>query len=213
MSQKIVFDDVLPEKIRLIAGVDTTYTRDQSIGAVAVVHYDTLELAEKQTASCRTLFPYIPTLLSFREIKPTVLCIRKLRCQPDVFFVDGQGLSHPYRCGFASHLGLVLKKPTVGIAKSKLIGETSSRNEKGGVNLVRYKHKVIGATLSSKNNCKPLYISVGNMISLGTAITLVQHCIKSRRIPEPILIAHKIATEERKTGEAKFQQYARTIRS
>jgi deoxyribonuclease V len=112
MSRKIIFQDKLPKRIQLVAGVDTSYAGEVSIGAVAVLDYDSLKLVETQTSFCRTQFPYVSTLLSFREINPAVLCIRRLQTQPDVLLVDGHGFAHPYHCGLASHLGLVLGKPS-----------------------------------------------------------------------------------------------------
>ena len=106
LVRKIVFKDKMPKKIRLIAGVDVAYYKDKSIGAVAVLDYDSLELIESQTAISKTLFPYIPTLLSFREVPPAVNSVRKLRSSPDVLLVDGQGYAHPYHCGFAAICGL-----------------------------------------------------------------------------------------------------------
>ena len=123
LSRKIITEDRLPHKIKRVAGVDVAYVDELAIGAVAVLDYETLELLEQQTATCQAKFPYIPTLLAFREIPPAVACIKKLRQQPDVLLVDGQGAAHPYGCGFASHLGLAIGKPTVGIAKSRLVGE------------------------------------------------------------------------------------------
>ena len=93
-----------------------------AIGAVAVLDYESLKLLETQVATCQVKMPYIPTLLSFREIPPAMAAIKKLKIQPDVFLVDAQGIAHPYRCGFASHLGLAIGKPTIGAAKSRLIG-------------------------------------------------------------------------------------------
>src|SRR4030067_742545 len=121
MSKLLILNDQLPQKIRHIAGVDVAYTNNISIAATAVLNSDTLELEESQTASCKTLFPYIPTLLSFREIMPTVMCIRKLKLQPDVILANGHGYAHHYNCGLASHLGLILRKPTIGLAKNKII--------------------------------------------------------------------------------------------
>src|SRR3989304_8454973 len=126
LAQKIVTEDRLPQKIKRVAGVDVAYTDELAIGAVAVLDYETLELLERQTATSEVKFPYIPTLLSFREIPPTVACIRKLKLAPDVFLADGQGIAHPYGCGFASHLGLAIGKPTMGVAKSRLIGEPTT---------------------------------------------------------------------------------------
>ncbi len=190
MSKKIVSEDRLPEKIRLIAGVDVAYAGETAIGAIAVLGYESLELLEQQTATCPVRFPYVPTLLSFREIPAAVACIKKLKRQPDVFLVDGQGIAHPYRCGFASHLGLAIGKPTVGVAKSRLVGEP--------VNAYLVENgQIIGAVVTTKEGSKPVYVSVGHLVSLESAVKIVKHCVRNSRIPEPLLQAHRIATAER----------------
>jgi deoxyribonuclease V len=149
---------------------------------------------ESQTAVCTVKMPYIPTLLSFREIPPSVACIRKLRSQPDVFLADGQGMAHPYRCGFASHLGLAVGKPTVGVAKSRLIGAPV---EMAGQVFLVDKGERVGAVVTTREGVKPVFVSVGHMVSLGTAVGIVKHCARGRRIPEPLRFAHGIATAER----------------
>ncbi len=193
LSEKIIREDKLPPKIRTVGGVDVSYVGSVGIGAVTVLDYDTLELLETQVATCQVKMPYIPTLLSFREIPPAMAAIQKLRLQPDVFLVDAQGWAHPYRCGFASHLGLVLKKPTVGAAKSRLIGEQVERDDR---TVLMDKGEVIGEVVTTKAGVKPVYVSIGHMVSLETAVKIVVHCSKGR-IPEPLLQAHKLATKER----------------
>jgi deoxyribonuclease V len=195
LSQKIIAEDRLPRKISRIAGVDVAYAAGLAIGAVAVLNYDSLELSEFQTATCEVKLPYIPTLLSFREIPPSLACIRKLKSKPDVFLADGQGIAHPYRCGFASHLGLAVGKPTVGVAKSRLIGTPV---EVAGEVFLVHKDETIGSVVSTKQGVKPVFISVGHMVSLGTAVKIVKHSVRNSRIPEPLRMAHQIATEERK---------------
>ena len=198
LSKQIIFEDTLPEKIGFVAGVDVAYARGMSIGAVAVLDYDSLKLVESQTALCKTRFPYIPTLLSFREIPPTVLSIKKLHVQPDIFLVDGQGFAHPYRCGFASHLGLAIGKPTIGVAKSRLFGEAERTKTEDKVAFLKNKGEVVGAIVTIKRGCKPVYVSVGHMVSLETAIKIVKHCARHNRIPEPVLKAHETATLEKR---------------
>ena len=195
LSNQIILEDRLPEKINLVAGVDIAYADELAIGAVAVLNYESLELLESQTATCKVKLPYIPTLLSFREIPPAIACIKRLKLQPDVFLADGQGIAHPYRCGFASHLGLAIRKPTIGVAKSRLIGEPTEKA--GGVFLVQ-NGQIIGSVVTTKEGSKPVYVSVGHLISLRTAIKIVKHCVGNSRIPEPLLQAHKIASEERR---------------
>ena len=127
--------------------------------------------------------------------------IKKLRIQPDVFLVDAQGLAHPYRCGFASHLGLALGKPTVGAAKSRLIGTPV---EKDGRTLLVDKGEVIGEVVTTKPGAKPIYVSIGHMVSLETAVQIVKHCSRGR-IPEPLLQAHHLATKQRESSLAEKQ--------
>jgi deoxyribonuclease V len=194
LSEKIIPKDQIPDRIRYVAGVDVAYAKDVSIAAIAVLNFNSLRLEESQTAICKTLFPYIPTLLSFRKIPPAVQAIQKLHVQPDVFLVDAHGYAHPYRCGFASHLGLIIKKPTVGVAKSMLIGTLEESEENKDTVVIRHKGEIIGAEITTKPRQKPVYVSVGNMISLKTAIKIVKECILNSRIPEPIALAHKIAT-------------------
>jgi deoxyribonuclease V len=194
LSKKIILEDSLPEKINLIAGVDVAYAGELAVGAVAVLDYGSLELLESQTAACKVEMPYIPTLLSFREIPPAVACIRKLKLQPDVFLADGQGVAHPYRCGFASHLGLAIGKPTVGVAKSRLIGKPM---EIGREVFLVEDGQIIGSVITAREDSKPVYVSVGHLISLETAMKIVKHCVRNSRIPEPLLQAHKIASQER----------------
>lgn len=198
LSKQIVLEDVLPKKIRLIAGIDVAYVKDLSIGAVAVLDYTSLKLVESQTALCKTRFPYVPTLLSFREIPPTVLSIKKLHLQPDIFLVDAHGFAHPYRCGFASYLGLAMGKPTIGVAKSRLFGKVEDARGKRDVALLKHDKEVIGAVVTTKRGCKPVYVSVGHMVSLETAVKVVKHCARHNRIPEPILKAHELATAEKR---------------
>ncbi len=137
--------------------------------------------------------PYIPTLLSFREIPPAMAAIKKLKIQLDVFLVDAQGFAHPYRCGFASLLGLAQRKPTIGAAKSRLIG---TEMERDGKTLLVNNDKVIGEVVTTKPDAKPIYVSIGHMVSLETAVEIAKHCAKGR-IPEPLLQAHNLATKTR----------------
>jgi deoxyribonuclease V len=193
LSKKAILDDRLPSRIQTLGGIDVSYVGDLGIGAATVLNYDTLEPLEAAVAVCRVKVPYIPTLLSFREIPPAVSAVRKLHVKPDVLLVDAQGWAHPYRCGFATHLGIVMATPTVGAAKSRLIGEPNKLGER---TLLIDEGEVIGEVVTTKQGSKPIYISVGHMVSLETAVKIVRHCSKSR-IPEPLRLAHKLATQTR----------------
>ena len=177
-----------------MAGVDAAYLENMAIGAVAVLDYETLEVLETETSKVAVKFPYVPTLLSFREMPAIVAAIKKLKLQPDVFLVDGHGLAHPFRCGFASHLGVVIGKPTIGVAKSRLIGEL--QGVANDVFLV-HRNEIVGAVLPTNVGAKPLYISIGHKTSLLCAIEIVKQCTRHSRIPQPILQAHNIASKEK----------------
>lgn len=194
-------EDRVPPNMRFVGGVDVSYVGNFGIGAVTVLDYGSLEPLETQVATCQVKMPYIPTLLSFREIPPALSAIQKLTLQPDVFLVDAQGWAHPYRCGFATHLGLILKKPTVGAAKSRLIGEPVKMEDR---TVLVDEGEVIGEVVTTKQGAKPVYVSVGHMVSLETAVKIVKHCSKGR-IPEPLLQAHNLATKMRLelSGKAK----------
>ena len=123
----------MPDSVAYVAGIDVAYLDGVSVCAVAVLDYSTLSVVEFQVAQVKSCFPYMPTLLSFREIPPAYSAIRRLYLEPDVFLVDGQGFAHPYGMRFASHLGLILDKPTVGVAKSLLYGKAESVGQTGRV--------------------------------------------------------------------------------
>jgi len=197
MSKRLLFEDTLPETVDYVAGVDVAYLEGTSVCAVAVLDASTLSQVECQIAHVQTRFPYIPTLLSFREIPPAYSAIKKLHSEPDVFMVDGQGFAHPYGLGFASHLGLILDKPTIGVAKSLLCGRVE-QNAEGGWAPLKYKGKVIGAEVVTKQGTKPVYVSVGHRVSLKRATEIVLECTGKYRLPEPIRRAHIAAGEEKK---------------
>lgn len=203
LSKRVIRENKLPEEIDYVAGVDVAYLGKFAFGAVAVFEYTSLKLVETKASMVKTKFPYIPTLLSFREISPAIAAIKKLNTKPDVFLVDGQGVAHPFRFGFASHLGVVLNKPTIGVAKSLLCGKIQRNPEKEGEFTYIYDNdEVIGAVLLIKKGFKPIYISVGHMVSLENAIKIVKKCVKSHRVPEPIRMAHIVANEMKKCRDS-----------
>jgi deoxyribonuclease V len=197
LSKQIIHEDTIPETINYVAGVDIAYTKDISIGAVAVLDFTSLSIIESQIVRLKTRFPYIPTLLSFREIPPAYSAIKKLQTQPEVFLVDGQGFAHPYRLGFATHLGLVISRPTIGVAKSLLCGKVEPVGEHGW-SPVMDGGEIIGAEVVTKAEIRPIYVSVGHRVSLRRAIEIVRNCVRDSRIPEPIRRAHILANEEKR---------------
>ncbi len=196
LSKKLIFENTLPETINYVAGVDVAYLKGTSVSAVAVLDLNTLSQVEIQVAHVKTCFPYVPSLLSFREIPPAYSAIKKLHSKPDVFLVDGQGFAHPYGLGLASHLGLILDKPTIGVAKSLLCGVVEQNVEDGWAPL-KYKGKIVGAEVITKQGTKPVYVSAGHRVSLKRAIEIVLDCIGKYKLPEPIRRAHMKAGEKK----------------
>lgn len=198
MAKKVILEDRLPKKIRYVAGVDIAYAGETSIGAIAVLDFDSLSLVESKTACFKTRFPYVSTLLSFREIPPALFAMKKLTTTPDVFMVDGQGNAHPYRFGFATHLGLVVDAATIGVAKSLLCGKVKTFQDGKKWTPIMDKEEIIGAAVITNLGRKPVYVSIGHRVSMERAIKLVLHCAKGNRIPEPLRKAHTLANEKKR---------------
>jgi deoxyribonuclease V len=166
------------------------------------------ELIETATASQKVTFPYIPGLLSFREAPACIAAVEKLKAEPDVFIIDGQGIAHPRRLGLAAHLGLFFDKPTIGCAKSRLTGYFEEPPlEKGAYSLLKDKDKprlcnrgrdeAIGAVVRTRTNVKPVFISVGNKCRLDDAIKITLDCTTKYRLPEPTRLAHQLVSKLR----------------
>ncbi len=186
--------------VQLIAGVDVSVKKDVSTqknvsqAAVAVVTYPDLELIETTLAQQPTPFPYVPGLLSFREGPVLVEAFEKLAHEPDVFIFDGMGRIHPRRIGIAAHMGLWLQKPTIGCGKSHFIGDYNQPgNEKGAYSNLTDRGEKLGVVLRTRSKVKPVYISVGHLADLKTAIRLTLDCTPKYRLPRPIRLAHKAA--------------------
>jgi deoxyribonuclease V len=197
LSKKVICENRLPRHIKLVGGVDVAYTNGYAVGAVAVLEYSTLKVVETRTSHQKTSVPYIPTLLSFREIPPVASAIGMLSARPDVFLVDGHGIAHPRRLGFASHLGLVINVATIGVAKNLLCGEIRDKDIDKWKPIL-HEGVTVGAAVYTRPGVKPVYVSIGHKISLETAIEIVKHCAERFRIPEPLREAHKAAVERRK---------------
>ncbi len=191
----------LKELPRLIAGLDCAFSKDgKRIFAAAVMLEvadmcgDSFELRHVETVSAEqeTRFPYIPGLLSFREAPVCLETVRKLRREPDLYMIDGQGVAHPRRLGLAAHLGLFFDRPTVGCAKSRLIGTFDEPvEEKGACSPLRDGGEVIGAVVRTRSRVKPIFVSVGHRCTLDDAIRVSLACTTRYRIPEPTRLAHQ----------------------
>jgi len=183
--------------VRQVAGVDVGFEQGNTItrAAVAVLNLDDLSLQYGAIARLPTTFPYVPGLLSFRELPAILAALEKLPRLPDLLLCDGQGIAHPRRLGIASHLGLLLDRPTIGVAKSRLVGaHDEPPPEKGGWMPLQDKGETIGAVLRTRRGVKPLYISPGHRISLETSMAFVMQCITRYRLPETTRWAHRLAS-------------------
>ena len=179
-----------------IAGVDISAGNSQGVarGAVVVLKYPKLDVAEVKTAESKLPFPYIPGLLSFRECPLILAACEKLCNTPDIILVDGQGVAHPRRFGLASHLGLFLDTPTIGCAKSILCGRHEPVGEKVGSHAELVDNgELIGAALRTRAGVKPIYVSIGHKINLASALYWVSKCCRGYRLPEPTRLAHLAA--------------------
>nr|VFJ67508.1 MAG: Endonuclease V [Candidatus Kentron sp. FW] len=192
------------QTVRHVAGIDVGFEENNTVtrAAVAVLSFPELVLCEQAVARLPTSFPYIPGLLSFREVPAILDALEKLQLVPDMFLCDGQGIAHPRRFGIASHLGVLTGFPTIGVAKSRLFGvHAQVPEEKGrwmpllsGSSGDNEESEVIGAVLRTRVRVKPLYISIGHKVCLETAVAYVMDCVTRYRLPETTRWAHRLAS-------------------
>lgn len=181
--------------INTVAGVDIGLKRDIARASVVVLSFPELQVVDSVVTESPVRFPYIPGLLSFREIPPLLTAFSQLQTEPDLVIVDGQGIAHPRRFGLASHLGLVLDKPTIGCAKSRLWGRYEEPDlEQGAYTYLTDKDEVIGAAVRTRTNIRVVYVSIGHRISLDSARTWTLACCQGYRLPETTRHAHNAAS-------------------
>ncbi len=209
-SQAVALQKELREKvllhpptkpIRTVAGADISFDKYSPtlFAGIVVLSLSNLETIEEAGAQAETKFPYIPGLLSFREIPPLLKVWQKLKNKPDVLICDGHGIAHPRRLGIASHLGLLLDVPTLGCGKSVLVGKYDEPAlERGSWSPMIHKDEVVGAALRTKNRVKPVYISPGHRMDLETAIEIALACDGGYRLPEPTRRAHLLVNRLRR---------------
>lgn len=183
--------------IRRVAGIDAGFPHDGQTTrvAVCVLSYPALELVDEVVVERPTVFPYVPGLLSFREVPVMLEAVQRLSRAPDVILCDGHGRAHPRRFGSASHLGLLTGIATVGVGKSRLCGSfVEPGEERGSWTPLQQGSETIGAVVRTRRKVSPVIVSVGHGISLQSAIDLVLDCAPRFRLPEPIRAADKLAS-------------------
>ncbi len=185
--------------VRLVAGTDVGFEDGGTItrAAVVVLRFPELTLVEHAISRRPTAFPYVPGLLSFREAPAILEALGCLGARPDLLLCDGAGYAHPRRFGLACHLGLLSDIPAIGVAKSRLIGRHDPvPDERGAWQPLKDRDEVIGAVLRTRPGTQPLYISVGNRISLASAVDWTLRCTRGYRLPETTRWAHRLASEK-----------------
>ncbi len=195
LRERVVREDAFGP-VKLVAGVDVGFpSRERARAAVAVLSFPDLEPVASAVARRAARFPYVPGYLSFREVPAVLAALEKLRTPPDLILCDGQGYAHPRRLGIACHLGVVTGIPTVGVAKTRLIGAYAEPGpHRGAWEPLHDRGEIIGAVLRSRDRVKPLFVSSGHRVSLASAIELVLRCCRRYRLPETTRAAHRLAS-------------------
>ena len=189
--------DLILSKLQRVAGVDVAYIRKskESVASVVVLSYPELTCVESAVAKMKTPFPYVPGLLSFREVPAILAALQKLSALPNLVFVDGHGQAHPRRFGIACHLGLWLTLPSIGIGKSLLCGQFKEPAlERGASSTLLHQGEVIGKVLRTRSGVKPVFVSVGYGLPLPDCVRWTLEVSPRFRIPEPIRHAHRLAS-------------------
>ncbi|QKJ88965.1 deoxyribonuclease V [Paramixta manurensis] len=196
-SEVVRHDDFEVMPPRLIAGADVGFEQGGEVtrAALVILEYPSLTLIEHKVARIATTMPYIPGFLSFREYPALLAAWQMLEHQPDLLFVDGHGISHPRRLGVASHFGLLVDVPTIGVAKKRLCGKFEPLDaEPGALQPLNDKGEQLGWVWRSKKRCNPLFISTGHRVGMDSALHWVQQCMQGYRLPEPTRWADAVAS-------------------
>jgi deoxyribonuclease V len=186
---------VLNKEITTIAAFDASYNGKKIIGAVMVFTYPELKIIDRAFSVCDTTFPYVPGLLSFREGPALLKAYGSLRKRPDLLLFDGQGIAHPRGLGIASHMGVLLNKPSIGCAKSRLIGDYIEPPLcRGGISPLFYNGSKVGVALRTRSGVKPVFVSPGHLITFEDALSIIMNCT-TYRIPEPLRLVDRWTKE------------------
>ncbi|MGQ9694717.1 MAG: endonuclease V [Thermodesulfobacteriota bacterium] len=193
-----------PEVLTTIAAGDVAYSSlsPMTYAAFLLFTYPELDLIEKVAAAGEVTFPYIPTLLTFREAPPLLQAFHKLSRKPDLIIFDGQGIAHPCSMGIAAHLGIILNLPTIGCAKSCLVGTYEHLPSFAGAHVpLLYKDQVVGMVVRTRANVQPVFISPGHKMDLENALKIILSLCRGYRIPEPVRQAHIFVNQLRIQGK------------
>ncbi|MDP2766463.1 MAG: endonuclease V [Candidatus Methanoperedens sp.] len=194
-TQRLVAERAITEddfgKLRLIAGVDQAFVDDKIISGIIVLKYNSLEIVERVHSIWLLCYPYLPTFLSFREGPAIVSAFKKLKNSPDILLVDGAGINHPRGAGIATHVGVALDMPTIGITKKILCGSGDEPSLVGEANPLIYEGKKVGWLLKSSKRSRAIVVAPGHRVSLDSSLSIVKTCLRGHKLPEPTRLAHE----------------------
>ena len=197
LSQMNILDDDFDD-VKFVAGTDVGIKPNRNIacGAIVVLRYPELEVVDRAHACMPLEFPYIPGLLSFREVPVLIEAFKKLTVLPQMFLCDGQGVAHPRRFGLACHFGLLTDIPAIGVAKTRLIGSYEQPAiEKGSASILYYQDQQIGHVLRSRRSVSPIFVSPGHRVSFESAVRFALKCCTKYRLPETTRESHRFAAQ------------------
>ncbi len=204
LRDRLIFEDV-PDAPRTIAGIDVSFTRGANLlhAAIVVLDSESYEPIQAVSATQEPIFPYIPGLLTFREGPVVLEAFERLTEEPDLLMFDGQGIAHPRGLGLASHIGVLLDRPSIGCAKSRLVGQFKEPKQKrGSMRTLSYERRKVGVVLRTKDNTRPLFVSPGHRITVETAAARVLEAARGYRLPEPTRRAHHEAARVKRERHA-----------
>lgn len=181
--------------LRFIAGVDQAFLGESVISGIVVLEYDSLEVVARVFSVEHAGFPYIPTFLSFREGPAIVSAFGKLKKNPDILLIDGAGINHPRGAGIATHMGVALIVPTIGITKRILCGSGDEPSQVGEANPLIHEGKKVGWLLKSTKRSRAIVVAPGHRVSLESSLAIVKKCLRNHKLPEPLRLAHEYANE------------------
>jgi deoxyribonuclease V len=185
------------EDMTTVAGIDAGYRHQTAYAAVVVLNRTDMQVLEAATAAKAIAFPYIPGLLSFREGPAVLDALDKLASRPDLLMFDGHGIAHPRRFGLASHIGLLTGIPSVGCAKTRLLGDyTEPQQDRGSTAYLKEKGETLGAVVRTRTGVKPVFVSIGHLLDLNDGIRIVLQSCRGYRLPEPIRWADRISKKQ-----------------
>lgn len=204
-SKASLTDELAIEKLKIIAGADQAFFYDSKSGnklktekiisAVVLLEYPSLRFIDYSYSVMSVDFPYVPGLLSFREAPAILNAFHALTIKPDLLVIDGGGINHPRFAGLATHVGVTLDIPTIGVTKKLLCGTGKLPTEEGEAGIITYRDKAVGYYLKSKKGSKPIVVAPGHKVSLETSLELIKTCIRKHKLPEPTRVAHLCANK------------------